>query len=126
MRGRVGCQWPFIAVPLIVGAAVWLLYPGWGSDHVRAYEGYAVSVVGVAGAWIAWVRRARRSSAGQAAAGQDLDRVADLLAMVVKQQWEQAAGERGLVAGAAIPPSTWMARPDHVHVSVRRPASRRA
>jgi hypothetical protein len=89
-----------------VGAALVLLYAGWGSDHVRAYEGFAVSVVGVAAAWIAWVWRARSSPAGPAAAGQDLDRVADLLAVAVKQQWEQAAGERGLVAGEAIP-VTW-------------------
>jgi hypothetical protein len=40
-----------------------------------------------------------------AAAGPDLDRVADLLAVAVKTQWEQAAGERGLADGPI--PVTW-------------------
>src|SRR5215470_13566416 len=106
MRGKGRRWWPFVAVPLIVGAALWLLYAGWGSDHVRAYEGFAVSVVGVAAAWIAWVRRARSSPAGPAAADQNLGQVADLLAVAVKQQWEPEAGKRGLVAGEAIP-VTW-------------------
>src|SRR5450755_2395591 len=55
--------------------------------------------------WIAWAWQARRSSAGPAAADRDLDRVADLLAVAVKTQWERAAGERGLVAEPI--PVTW-------------------
>src|SRR5262249_1553867 len=106
MRGRSRRWWPFVAVPVIAGAVLGVLYAGWGSDHVRAYAGFAITVVGAAGVWIAWVWRARSSPGGPATAGQDLDRVADLLAVAVKQQWEQAAGERGLVAGEAIP-VTW-------------------
>ena len=55
--------------------------------------------------WIAWAWRARTSPGDSTKASQDLDRVADLLAIAVKTQWERAANERGLVAEPI--PVTW-------------------
>ena len=94
--------------PLFLAAAFWLLYAVWRSPHridLATYGAFAVPVVTLVAGWIAWAWRARTRSADPATAGQDLDRVADLLAMAVKTQWERAAGERGLVAEPI--PVTW-------------------
>jgi hypothetical protein len=125
MKGKVRRWWQFVAALLIVVAALVLLYTGWGSEHLALYGAYAVPLVALVLGWIASLWRARTSPAGQPAAGQDLDRVADLLAVAVKQQWEQAAGERGLVAGEAIPvawggPSLRLTGPTAAAVSSRR------
>ncbi len=108
MRGRIRSWWPLAAVALFLVAAFWLLYGVWRSPHridLATYGAFAVAVVTLMAGWIAWAWRARTSQASPAAAGQDLDRVADLLAMAVKTQWERAAGERGLVAEPI--PVTW-------------------
>ena len=88
----------------------WLLFAVWRSPSPRrvdlsTYGAFVVPVVTLAVGWIAWAWRARTGSAGQAAAGQELDRVADLLAVAVRTQWEQAAAERGLAAAPI--PVTW-------------------
>jgi hypothetical protein len=125
MRGRDRRWWAFFVIPVIAGATLVLLYAGWGSEHVAVYGSYAVPLVALVLGWIVWLWRARTSTAGQAVAGQNLDRVADLLTVAVKQQWEQAAGERGLVAGEAIPvtwsgPSLPLAGPTAAAVRSRR------
>jgi hypothetical protein len=91
-------------------AVFWLLYVVWRSPHrsdLAAYGAFAVAVVALAAGWIAsaW-RRARPSPAGGGIEGEDLDRVADLLAQAVRKQWDLAAGERGL-AGADPIAVTW-------------------
>jgi hypothetical protein len=105
MRGRDHRWRPFFAIPAIAAAALVLLYVGWGSEHVAVYGAYAVPSVALVLGWIAWIWRSGASPAGQVADGHDLDRIADLLAVATKQQWDRAAGERGLV-GEAIP-VTW-------------------
>lgn len=97
--------WPFFAVTVIVGAALWLLYAGWGSEHGAVYGAYAVPLVALALSWIAWVWHARTTPARPETAGQGIDHVSDLLAVAVKEQWERAADERGLVAVEPIPVS---------------------
>jgi hypothetical protein len=108
VRGRIHSWWPLAAVAPFVVAALWLLYVVWQPRHrvdLATYGAFAVPVVTLMAGWIAWAWRARTSHASPAIAGQDLDRVADLLAMAVKTQWERAAGERGLVAEPI--PITW-------------------
>ena len=108
MRGRIRGWWPLVAIALFLVAGFWVLYVVWRSPHrsdLVTYGGFAVTVVTLMAGWIAWAWRARARPAGPAAAGQDLDRVADLLAVAVKTQWEQAAGERGLADGPI--PVTW-------------------
>ena len=74
-----------------------LVYGSAGSD-LATYGAFAVAVVPVLAGWIAWAWRARTRRAASAAAGGELDRAADLLAVAVRTQWERAAGERGLAA----------------------------
>jgi hypothetical protein len=92
----------------IAAAALWVLYVVWQSPHridLATYGAFAAAVVTLATAWISWAWRVRTSPAGRAATGQDLDRLGDLLAVAVKQEWERAAGERGLLAEPI--PVTW-------------------
>ena len=108
MRGRIGGWWPLVAIALFLAAGFWVLSVVWRSQHrsdLIAFGGFAVTVVTLMTGWIAWAWRARARPADPAAASQDLDRVADLLAVAVKTQWERAAGERGLADGPI--PVTW-------------------
>jgi hypothetical protein len=101
VKGRIGRWWPLVAISLFLAAGFWVLYAVWRSPHrsgLIAYGGFAVTVVTLLAGWIAWAWRTRARPADPTAAGQDLDRVADLLAMAVKTQWDRAAGERGLAA----------------------------
>ena len=89
-------------------AVVWLLYAVWRSRHrsdLATYGAFAVAVVPLLAGWIAWAWRARTRPATSAAAGGELDRAADLLAVAVRTQWERAAGERGLAAEPI--PGSW-------------------
>jgi len=106
MWGRSRGWWRLPVIAVIAGIAAGLLYAGSGSAYVAAYGGFAASLVALALSWIAWVWRAKTSPAGLAAVGPDLDRVADLLAVAVKDQWKRAAGERGLAEPEPIP-VTW-------------------
>jgi hypothetical protein len=102
MRGRTRGWWPLVAIALLVVAGSWVLYAVWQAPNrndLVTYGGFAVTVVTLTAAWIASAWRARARRASLTAAGPDLDHVADLLAMAVKTQWEQAAGERGLADG---------------------------
>ena len=101
MRGKIGSWWPLAPVALVVAAVLWLLYAVWRSPHrsdLATYGAFAVAVVPLLAGWIAWAWRARTRRAVPAAAGGELDRAADLLAVAVRTQWERAAGERGLAA----------------------------
>ncbi len=106
MMGRIRDWRPFFAIAVITGAALWLLYAGWESDHLAVYGAFAVPLVVLALGWIAWVWHLRTGRVGRATAGQELDHVADLLAVAVKGQWERAAGERRLLGAEPIP-VTW-------------------
>jgi hypothetical protein len=109
VRGeKVRGWWPLVSIASVLVAASWVLYVVWRSPHrsdLATYGAFAVAVATLIAAWVAWAWRARTGLAGPAAAGLDVDRVADLLAIAVKTQWERAAGERGLVAEAI--PVTW-------------------
>ncbi len=100
MRGRLRDWWPLAAIAVIVAAAFYLLYVVWRSPHrsdLATYGAFAVAIVALAAGWIGWAwRRARTSPAALTPVGEDLDHVADLLAVAVQKQWTVAAGERGL------------------------------
>ena len=100
MRWRIRGFWPFAAVGVIAVVTVAGLVLVWRSSdrtELEAFAGFALSVTGVAAGWIAWVWRARSRQARGAVAGQELGRLADLLAEAVDQEWTRAAGERGLL-----------------------------
>jgi len=59
-------------------------------------------VAGIAAGWIGWVWRAR-SQGSEVVSGQELGRLADLLAGAVDVEWTRAAGERGLLEPEPIP-----------------------
>jgi len=102
MRGRTRGWWPLVAIALLLVAGSWVLYAVWQAPNrsdLITYGGFAVTVVTLTAAWSASAWRARARPASLTAAGPDLDHVADLLAVAVKTQWEQAAGERGLADG---------------------------
>jgi RecA/RadA recombinase len=107
VRGKIRGWWPLAAVTLFLVAGFGVLYAVWHAPNragLVAYGGFAVAVVTLMAGWISRAWQARSSTAAPAIAGQDLDRVADLLAVAVKTQWERAAGERGLAEPISV---TW-------------------
>lgn len=105
MSRRTHGAWLLPAVGAIVAFTVAGLIGVWLSPHradLATYGAYAVALVTLAGGWIAWALRASRQADG-AIAGQELGRLADLLAGAVESQWSRAAGERGLLAPEPIP-----------------------
>ena len=118
-------RWPFWVVAVTALVMAWVLYVVWrshGRDDLATYGAFAVAVVIVFPGLLAW---ARRRSAGDAAAGEELDRVVEDLARAVRAQWEKAAGERGLTGADPIrvtwsAPSLAMAGPSAAAVSSQR------
>ncbi len=103
--GRRRNLWPPLLAAAIAVAAVWVLVAVWRSPHrndLATYWGFAAAVVVPAAGWIAWVW-ARHKPDSVAVTGEELGRLADLLAGAVKEEWEQAAGERGLLEPEPIP-----------------------
>jgi hypothetical protein len=82
MRGRTRGSWPLVAIVLLLPTGFWVLYAVWQApnrNELIAYAGFAVSLVTLMAAWIASAWRARARPVDLAAAGPDLDRVADLV-----------------------------------------------
>jgi hypothetical protein len=77
---------------------------------LEGFAGLAISVAGIAAVWIGWVWRAR-SQRSEVVSGQELGRLADLLAGAVDVEWTRAAGERGLL------------EPEPIQVLWQRPAA---
>jgi hypothetical protein len=78
----------------------------WWSPHradLENFMGFTISVAGIAAAWIAWVWRHKSSQGSEVVFGQELERLADLLAGVIDHEWTRAAGERGLLEPEPIP-----------------------
>ena len=70
---------------------------------LEGFAGFAISVTGIAAGWTAWVWRHRSRHGSEVVSGQELGRLADLLAGAVEQEWTRAAGERGLLEPEPIP-----------------------
>jgi hypothetical protein len=106
MGKRTRGLWPFAAAGAIAVVAVTGLVLVWLSPHRDELEGFgglAISVVGIAAGWIAWVWRTQSRQATGGISGQELGRLADLLAGAVDEEWTRAAGERGLLEPEPIP-----------------------
>src|SRR6266496_5394560 len=97
MSGRVRGLWPFAAAGIIAGVTVAGLVTVWRSPHpaeLEGFVGFALSVVGIAASRIAWVWRQKSSQGSGVVPGNELRRLADLLAGAVEQEWTRAAGDR--------------------------------
>ena len=107
MSGRARGLLPYAAAGVIAVVTVAGLVAVWRSPRhadLESFVGFALSVSGVAAGWIGWVwRRHKSSQGGGAVSGQELARLADLLAGVVGAEWTRAAGERGLLEPEPIP-----------------------
>ena len=104
--GRARGLWPFAAVGAIAVVTAAGLVVVWRSPHradLEGFAGLAISVAGIAAGWIAWVWRHRSSQGSEVVSGQELGRLADLLAGAVDEEWTRAAGERGLLEPEPIP-----------------------
>ena len=106
MGGRARSWWPFAAIAAIAVVTVAGLYVVWRSPHRKDlidFWGFVAAIAVIAGGRIAWVWRARSKQASTAVSGQELGRLADLLAGAVDEQWTRAAGERGLLEPEPLP-----------------------
>jgi hypothetical protein len=100
MGGRLRNLRPVLLAALIVGAATWVLYAVWRSPHrsdLATYGAFAVALAVPVAGWIAWVWRRRTKQQAQSPDLPELDHLTDVLAEAVREQWEQAAGERRLL-----------------------------
>jgi hypothetical protein len=98
--------WPLAAAAAIAVVTVAGLAGVWRSSHradLESFAGLAISAVGIAAGWIAWIWRHSSSRGSGDVPGQELERLADLLAGAVEQEWSRAAGERGLLEPEPIP-----------------------
>ena len=105
-RGRVRRLWPYAAAGVIAMVTVAGLVAVGLCAHraeLESYAGFAISVAGIAAGRIAWVWRAESQVADGVVSGQELGRLANLLAGAVDAQWTRAAGERGLLEPEPIP-----------------------
>jgi hypothetical protein len=107
----------------------WLLYAGWRSprrDDLATYGAFALPVAAIVVGWLAWAwRKGKGRQSADADVGDELDHVADQLAVAVERQWKQAAEERGLTGADPIRvtwgrPSLAMAGPVSAAVGSRR------
>ena len=106
MGGRARGLWPFAAAGAIAVVTVAGLAVVWRSPHradLEGFAGLAISAAGIAAGWIVWVWRHKGSPGSGGVSGQELGRLADLLAGAVDQEWTRAAGERGLLEPEPIP-----------------------
>jgi hypothetical protein len=108
VRSRHRGLWQLAAGATITIAATTVLTAVWLSSHrgdLATYGAFAVAVVALISGPINWAWRAMVRPPEQTAKGKELDQVADSLARAVKEQWERAALERGLISPAPIPVS---------------------
>lgn len=128
MGAKSRALWPVAAALAIVIGTFWLVYAVWRSPHrndLATFGSYAAAVTVVAVALIARTWEARAKRADDAIETQEVDRLADLLAGAVNEQWTRAAMDRGLLQSEPIPvrwhrPSTPFAGPVAAAVSSRR------
>ena len=99
-------MWLFAAAGAIAAVTVAGLVAVGLSQHrgeLEGFGGFAITVAGIAAVWIDRVWRARDQQASRVVSGQELRRLADLLAGAVNQEWTRAAVERGLLVPEPIP-----------------------
>jgi hypothetical protein len=119
--------WQLVTIAMIMVSATWLIYAVARSPHrndLASFGQYAAAVATIAGglARLVWKRAADKKTP---AAIPESGRLATLLAMAVKEQWEHAAAERGLTEPEPIPvryakPSRSLAGPSSAAISSAR------
>ncbi len=128
MGGKRRNLWPvLLAAAIVVAVALVLLAVG-RSPHrndLATYWGFALPLVLTAGGWLAWLWRQRNQPDSGTTNLPELDHVAHRLAEAVRNQWEQAAVERGLRWPEPIPvrwraPSEALAGPVGAAVVLKR------
>jgi len=95
--------WPVLAAAAIAAGTVWLVYAVWRSPNrndLATFGSYVAAVALVAVGLIARAWEARRHDNSEDAL--EVDRLADLLAGAVKDQWIRAATDRGLLQSEPI------------------------
>lgn len=96
--------WPVLAAAAIAAGTVWLVYAVWRSPNrndLATFGSYVAAVALVAVGLIARAWEARKHDNSEDAL--EVDRLADLLAGAVKDQWIRAAADRGLLQSEPIP-----------------------
>ena len=78
-------------------------------NDLATYWGFVAGVVAIAAPLIIWALRQAKKREDRTPTSRELDQLADQLAHAVKEQWEEAAGERGLL------------EPDPIQVRWRQP-----
>jgi hypothetical protein len=97
--GKARSSWLVVVAIAIIAVTTWVLYAVWRSPQrtsLATYGAFALPLVLAAGGWVISVYRAGGRSDVSAASGPELEKLTDLLARSVDEQWSRAAGERGL------------------------------
>jgi hypothetical protein len=97
--------WRAVAVAAVAAVTIWLVYAVWRSPHrddLSTFGSFAAALAVIAAGVMgrAWRRRSARAAA---AGPNELDRLTDLLALAVRDQWTRAAAERRLLEPQPIP-----------------------
>jgi hypothetical protein len=90
----------------IAGVALWLVYEVWRSPHrddLATFGSYVAGIAVAAAALIARAWETRTRQLGNVLQAAELDQLADLFAVSVKDQWTRAATDRGLLRPDPIP-----------------------
>jgi len=98
--------WLVIVVIAIAGVTLWLVYAVWRSprrDDLATFGSYVAGIAVVAAALIARAWETRTRQLGNVLQAAELDQLADLFAVSVKDQWTRAATDRGLLRPDPIP-----------------------
>jgi hypothetical protein len=128
VKRRVRGLLPVVIIALIVSGTAWLLYATWNSsrrDDLAVFGAFAVPVAVAAWGLITGVWRAQPEQLSCAITAEELDKLGDLLATAVKDQWMRAAGDRRLLEPEPIPvpwvrPSVALVGPVSAAVASRR------
>jgi hypothetical protein len=95
-----------IAVAVITGVALWLIYAVWRSprrDDLATFGSYVAGIAVVAAALTARAWEIRTRQSGSILGTAELGQLSDLFARSVKDQWTRAAIDRGLLQPDPIP-----------------------
>lgn len=108
MGRRVIGRLLIVAAVTIAVVTAWLLYLVWAApsrqrDDLATYGAFAAAVVVIAAGLIGRTWRAGMRTRGETATAAELDRLTDVLAGAVQDQWTAAAAGRGLLQPEPIP-----------------------
>lgn len=91
-----------VAIAVVVASLLYLVWRSPRREDLAIYGTFAWPVGTVVVGWFSWAWRKGTRRPVEAASRENLDRVADGLAVAVQVQWQKAAKERGLTGTAPI------------------------